>query len=176
MNAMAVQTKTMPCPKCGNPLAESRLNGSIYSNYECLCGYEGDGTLPTVATEDLGWESIQQQHKELLTATIYRQIGEWCGWPNIAQHTFQFVVEETSAALRKKGRPWRLLGVFGLMELPSQYTGLKHVTRQRSEIRRAAQAAICMALHAKPEDVIGLKSIVNYATQESPKDVRERWN
>lgn len=40
-----------PCPHCGDPMKRYPLKGSIYPDYACLCGYEGDGGLPRTFTK-----------------------------------------------------------------------------------------------------------------------------
>lgn len=167
-------TAAKPCPKCGNGLVPSRLRGSMYPDFECRCGYEGNGAPPAKTTDvPKEYDHSETFRGARLKATVYQQMGDWVHSPRIKEYPFEFIVQETTLASKKKGRHWRLLGVYGLNDIMLDYQGLRKKNGQKAALKRAAQQAICLALHAKPHEVIALDRIVSYSTQKEPKDTRE---
>ena len=170
--AAAEQWEITLCPRgCGGVLRPDE------DDLWCAeCGYTGDGTLPQEADGEVdssgSWENVV--FPETHVVRIYRCMHYYTARPEFEPIDIHVTVLPTTAATQKKGKRWRLLGIYGgrsafwpddLSPQMKKGGGMrKGAVTIRQELRLAILEAICIRLEVKPEQVVGLKAIIQADT------------
>lgn len=154
-----------------------------FDELKCLqCGYEGDGSLPhrgdDMEGNAAGWDS--EIFPQTYTITIYRCEHYYTAKPEFESLDLNITVQETTVATQKKGKKWRLLGIYGgsgafwaddLAPQTRKSGGMrKGGVTIRTELRQAILDAICVRLEATPEEITGALSVIQADTVTHKKN------